>query len=184
MSNNSDSSQKETEQERLCQAVQNAETYFQNNNDGPQPDSTAVATIQQGLVCKITCPENPNRDPIYTDMPEGIGGTGKYNSPGWHFRSALASCDATMLAIRAARTGIQFDTIQVKAESSSDGRGMLLDTTEISPGCTDMKLTFIVSSQTATKEQIHDLVRWVEKHSPVGTDVMSPIKVTTEIQIL
>jgi uncharacterized OsmC-like protein len=117
-------------------------------------------------------------------MPEGIGGTGKYNSPGWHYRSALASCDATLLAIRAARTGIRLDAIQVQVQSSSDGRGMLLDDDEISPGCTDMKLTFIVSSRTASKEQIHELVRWVEKHSPVGTDVMTPVKVVTEIQIV
>ena len=173
-----------SKEEELCNAVKGAEEYFRSNNDGPQPDSTATATIQSDspLVCKIES-STEGMAPIYTDMPKGIGGTGQYNTPGWHFRAALASCDATLLAIRAARVGIQLDSISVQVDSISDGRGMLLDDfPHISPGSAGMKLVFKVASKTATKEQIEELVKWVEEHSPVGTDVMTAVNVKTELE--
>ena len=69
-------------EEELCNAVKGAEEYFRSNNDGPQPDSTATATIQSDspLVCKIES-STEGIAPIYTDMPKGIGGTGQYNTP-------------------------------------------------------------------------------------------------------
>ena len=97
----------------------------------------------------------------------------------------MASCDATLLAIRAARVGIQLDSISVQVDSISDGRGMLLDDfPDISPGSAGMKLVFKVASKTATKEQIEELVKWVEKHSPVGTDVMTAVNVKTELEFV
>ena len=163
---------------RIRTAVEQAEAFFQKQT-GPQPDTPATATIESGLRCRV---ESPDGRAIYTDMPEGIGGTATANSPGWHFRAALASCDASLLAIRAARVGVQLDSIQVKVDGESDGRGMLLDE-GISAGSSKICIVFKVSSKTATKKEIEDLIHWVEEHSPVGTDVSRAVNVNSEIEI-
>lgn len=165
----------------IANAVKEAEAYFAQQT-GPQPDSPATATMteEDGLRCSIT----DGRFTIYTDMPTGIGGTATANSPGWHLRAALASCDATLLKIRAARLGVVLDFIQVRVEASSDGRGMLLDDNNISAGSSEMKTIFRVGSKTATPEQIQELVHWVEQHTPVGADIVQAVNLKSEIEIV
>jgi uncharacterized OsmC-like protein len=115
-------------------------------------------------------------------MPATVGGSATANSPGWHLRAALASCDATLLAMRAARLGLQLDSIEVRVEASSDGRGMFLDD-GISPGSSEMCLHFKIGAGSASSEQIEDLVHWVEQHSPVGSDILQAVRLRSEIEI-
>ena len=92
-------------------AVESVEQYLQAQSEpGPRADVPAIATIEDGLKCRI---ESPDGTAIYTDMPKSIGGSASANSPGWHLRAALASCDATLLAIRAARLGLNLNSIEV-----------------------------------------------------------------------
>ncbi|MCG6888312.1 MAG: OsmC family protein [Gammaproteobacteria bacterium] len=164
----------------IGKAVENVENYLQSQSDpGPQADAPATATIVSGLRCRI---ESPQGDSIYTDMPAHVGGGATANSPGWHLRAALASCDATLLAIRAARLGLQLDSIEVRVEASSDGRGMFLDE-GISPGSSAMHLFFKIGASGVSREQIEALVHWVEQHSPVGADITRAVSVQSHIEI-
>jgi len=139
----------------IGKAFENTENCLQSQSDpGPRADVAATATIEDGLKCRI---ESPDGTAIYTDMPTSVGGSATANSPGWHLRAALASCDATLLAMRAARLGLELDNIEVRVEASSDGRGMFLD------------------------EEIKALVHWVEQHSPVGADIKRAVDVHSEI---
>ena len=163
----------------IQQAIEEVEQYLSNNSDpGPRPDVPATATIEDGLKCRI---EAPDGSAIYTDMPTSVGGYASASSPGWHLRAALASCDATLLAMRAARLGLQLDSIQVRVEASSDGRGMFLDE-GVSPGSEEMRLYFKISASTVPRAQIEALVHWVEQHSPVGADITRALDAPSELE--
>ena len=162
----------------IRKAFENTENYLQSQTDpGPRADVAATATIEDGLKCRI---ESPDGTAIYTDMPTSVGGSATANSPGWHLRAALASCDATLLAMRAARLGLKLDDIEVRVEASSDGRGMFLDE-GISPGSHEMRLYFKIVASGVSQEQIKALVHWVEQHSPVGADIKRAVDVHSEI---
>ena len=161
-------------------AVENVESYLRSQTDpGPAADLPATATIEVGLSCRI---ESPDGTAIYTDMPTSVGGSASANSPGWHLRAALASCDATLLAMRAARLGLKLGSIQVRVEASSDGRGMFLDE-GISAGSTDMQLTFTIQADGVSAAEIEALVQWVEAHSPVGTDISRAVELSSTLEI-
>jgi uncharacterized OsmC-like protein len=161
-------------------AVENVESYLQSlENPGPAADLPATATIENGLRCRI---ESPDGTAIYTDMPTSVGGSASANSPGWHLRAALASCEATLLAMRAARLGLKLDSIQVRVEASSDGRGMFLDE-GISAGSTDMRLSYTIQAGAVSAAEIEALVQWVEDHSPVGTDISRAVELSSTLDI-
>ena len=165
----------------IGQAVARVENHLQSQNDpGPCADMPATATVIDGLHCRI---ESPDGNAIHTDMPPSVGGDASANSPGWMLRAALASCDATLLAMRAARQGLQLERIEVTVEASSDGRGMFLDE-GINPGSADMCLRFRIAPGNASAEQVRALVHWVETHSPVANDIIRAVTVRSEIEIV
>jgi uncharacterized OsmC-like protein len=164
----------------IGKAVEGVEQYLQTQSEpGPRADVPAIATIEDGLKCRI---EAPDGTAIYTDMPKSIGGSASANSPGWHLRAALASCDATMIALRAARLGLNLNSIEVRVEATSDGRGMFLDE-GVLPGSPGMSLYFKIAAPDVSQEVIEDLVHWVEQHSPVGSDVSRAVDLSSEIEL-
>jgi uncharacterized OsmC-like protein len=164
----------------IGKAVESVEQYLQTQSEpGPRADVPAIATIEDGLKCRI---ESPDGTAIYTDMPKSIGGSASANSPAWHLRAALASCDATMLAMRAARLGLKVNSIEVRVEATSDGRGMFLDE-GVLPGSPEMRLYFKIAATDVSREAIEDLVHWVEQHSPVGSDVSRAVDLRSEIEL-
>jgi uncharacterized OsmC-like protein len=166
---------------KIGEAVESVEGYYRTRaKPGPQADIPATAVIEEGLRCRVASPDGRA---IYTDMPTAIGGSASANSPGWHLRAALASCDATLLAMRAARVGIELDRVEVRVEASSDGRGMLLDN-GVSPASSDMCVYFRIGAAAASREQIETLIAWVQQHSPVGNDVARALDVRSEIEML
>ena len=159
----------------------------------PAPDSPATATLleKDGFLCKVTNPSDSSRTPIYTDMPEGIGGKGtsECNSPGWHLRAAMAACDVSMIQIRASRLNLELTSVEVSVEGSSDGRGMLgTGDDTVSPASTAMKITYKVGIEgtSTTPQQIKDVIEWVEQHSPVATDVKDGVqnRLTSQIKLV
>jgi uncharacterized OsmC-like protein len=165
----------------IGKAVKSVERYLQSQTSpGPRADAPATASIEDGLKCRI---EGPDGSVIYTDMPKSVGGSATANSPGWHLRAALASCDATLLAMRAARLGLKLDSIEVRVEATSDGRGMFLDD-NISPGSAAMRLTFKLGASGVRQELIEELVHWVEQHSPVAADITRAVELSSDIELL
>jgi uncharacterized OsmC-like protein len=162
---------------KIKNAIIEVEKYCENKT-GPEPDICATAVVESGLMCRIHSPDGKS---VTTDMSEFVGGTATANSPGWLMRAAIASCDATLLAMRAARLGITLDKIEVKVDASSDGRGMFLDT-GISPASSEVRILFNVSAKDVTREQIQEMVDWVVAHSPVGNDISRAIDVFVELE--
>lgn len=62
-------------------------------------NAPATAVFQDGLKFQVT---GPAGEKVLTDMPPPMGGTGSGPNPGWLLRAALASCNATVIAMRSA----------------------------------------------------------------------------------
>lgn len=85
-------------------------------------NAPATARLTEGLKCEVT---GPHGERLSTDMPPAMGGAASGPNPGWLLRSALASCTATVIAMRAAKLGVTLEALEVTVESESDNRGLL-----------------------------------------------------------
>jgi uncharacterized OsmC-like protein len=96
-----------------------------------------------------------------------MGGNASDPNPGWYFRAALASCCATVIAMRAARLGINLSKLEVAVESEGDARGILGLDDRISAGMSGLRTKVQIAVDNAGPEQLEELVRWSDEHSPV-----------------
>ena len=78
-------------------------------------NASATARIVEGLQCRIS---GPHGESLTTDMPPAMGGNASGPNPGWLLRGALASCTATVIAMRAATLGVTLSNLD---QSRSDG---------------------------------------------------------------
>src|ERR671934_2030089 len=103
-------------------AMERASNYLSQNPEAARAsDSAATAVREDGLRFRV---EGPWAS-LTSDMAESVGGGASAPTPGWLLRAALAACDATLVAMEAAREGIELTDLQVSVESESDFRGVL-----------------------------------------------------------
>jgi uncharacterized OsmC-like protein len=169
----------------IKESVESVIDHYRSNPDQARDAGIPVTAIMEdGLRCRVEASDGTS---IVTDMPTGIGGGGLTPSPGRLFRAALASCDATLLTIRAAQTGLTISTLEVTVEGDPDDTGLLgflgIDES-IPPGEHGIRMRFRIGSDNATSEQLHELVAWVEAHSPVGDSVCRAIPLKAEVDIV
>jgi len=106
---------------RIREAIDKLASVFAANPEKARVKNTmATARLTAGLKCEVTGPGNER---VLTDMPPGVGGEGTAPNPSWLLRSGMASCTATVIAMRAAKLGIDLRTLEVTVESESDQRG-------------------------------------------------------------
>jgi uncharacterized OsmC-like protein len=164
----------------IREAVQRASAYLTEHPDEARyRDSPATARISGGLVASVT---GPSGESITTDMPAGIGGTGTAPSPGWLMRAATASCVASLIAIRAASTGVDPVSIEVTVDSESDDRGILGLDEAIPAGALSMRVSVRITGAAldGAPEARRALIDWAIARCPV-TDTIGravPIEVT------
>lgn len=141
----------------------------------------ATAILEDGLRVRV---DGPNDFVVVTDMSNAVGGDESGPPPGWLARAALASCDATAVAMRAAQEGIQLTTLEVIVESDSDSRGMLGVVDSIPPGPLSVRTRFRLGADGTPPERLEELVEWVEEHSPVGDAFRRAVDYEMEIKIV
>ena len=108
--------------ETIRSAIESTSRQMAEDPDaGVGQDAPATAVREDGLRFRVTGPSGA----IVTDMAEAVGGGGSAPSPGWMLRAALASCDASLVAMEAARAGIELTRLEVIVTSESDFRGVL-----------------------------------------------------------
>jgi uncharacterized OsmC-like protein len=154
--------------------------YAQNPNKALSQDKGAVAVIEEGLRVRATGPDGQT---LVCDMPKGLGGEASAPSPGWTMRAALANCEAVMIALRAAQLGVELTTLEVRVGSISDDRGMLGVDDSQPAGPLSMKVSIRIGAEGVSSEQLHEIVEWAEKHSPVGEPFtrVVPTEYTVEV---
>lgn len=140
----------------------------------------AMARLADGLKCEVT---GAHGERVVTDMPRAMGGAGSGPNPAWLLRGALASCAATVIAMRAAKLGIALETLEVTVESESDSRGLLGLDDSIS-ACLRALRTRVKIGGAANSDALQEIVAWADAHSPVGCTLRQAAPCSLEIEFV
>ena len=141
-------------------------------------DPPATAVMIDGLRCRA---EGPGGASIVSDMPIAVGGGDSAPRPGWFMRAALATCDATVIAMRAAQLGIVLDLLEVAVESESDPRGLLGIDDAVAAGPARLRMRITIAAAGVPAERLREIVAWADRHSPVGDALRRAIPVEVEV---
>ena len=96
--------------EEIRSAIEKASGYLAENPDAATgTDAAATAVREEGLRFRVEGPKGS----VTSDMSESVGGGASAPTPGWLLRAALAACDATLVAMEAARDGIELSDLTV-----------------------------------------------------------------------
>jgi uncharacterized OsmC-like protein len=159
-------------------AIERASGHLTENPEGATgSDSAATAVREDGLRFRV---EGPWAS-LTSDMAESVGGGASAPTPGWLLRAALAACDATLVAMEAARDGIELTDLQVSVESESDFRGVLGVDPSIQAAPLSVRVGIRLAATDATDEQLRAIVKRAESHSPVRDALAREVPMTTEI---
>jgi uncharacterized OsmC-like protein len=145
-------------------------------DEATELDTPATAILFDGLRCRVQGPFGE----LTTDMATSLGGGASAPSPGWLMRAALASCDATIVAMEAARAGIDLTKLAVTVVSESDNRGVL-GVGDAPPRPLSVRVRHEVAASNASEDELRELVHRAESRSAVGDAVSRAVAVTTEI---
>ncbi|MGH8222392.1 MAG: OsmC family protein [Woeseiaceae bacterium] len=143
-------------------------------------NAAALACLREGLKCHVT---GPNGEHVETDMPPTMGGTAAAPNPGWLFRASIASCGATLIAMRAAQLGIGLQKLEVSVTSESDHRGILGLDKRVSAAIEELRIHVKIAADGATRAQLLELASWAEEHSPVGCTVRQGARSIMDVEL-
>lgn len=168
--------------EKIRGSISKAIEYLSSHSDEARyVDSPATAVIEEGLRCRV---DGPDGRVAVTDMPGSIGGGGSAPSPGWLARAAQASCDATIIAMRAAQEGINLKVLEVTVDSESDDRGLLGMDESIPAGPLSARVRVRIAADDIDPARLRGLVEWADRHSPVTDGVRRAIPTKVEVEVL
>jgi uncharacterized OsmC-like protein len=164
--------------EAIRSAIEAASRHLAEHPEaGIGPDAPATAVRDEGLRIRVTGPNGQ----VITDMTATVGGEASAPSPGWMQRAALAACDATLVAMEAAREGIELTDLEVTVESDSDFGAALGVAASADPGPLAVRVCIRLAAENATDEQLRELAERAESRSPVRDGIERAVPVTTEI---
>lgn len=144
-------------------------------------NAPATARLEAGLRCEVS---GPYGERLVTDMPPAVGGERSGPNPGWLLRAALASCTATVIAMRAAKLGVTLDTLEVTAESDSDLRGLLGAREGVSAAHGPVRIKVKIGAPGASPESLREMVAWADAHSPVNCTLREPPACSLEVEVV
>lgn len=167
--------------EHIASSMNAAIEYLKEHPDeASYTDSPATATLEEGLKFKVGGPDGAS---LSTDMPTGVGGGNSAPSPGWIMRAALASCEATLIAMRAAQEGVALDRLEVTVDSESNDYGILGIDPQISAGPASVSVRVAISASGASEEALRAIVDWAHEHCPVADATRRAIPTDVEVTI-
>jgi uncharacterized OsmC-like protein len=142
-------------------------------------NAPSTARLTGGLRCEVT---GPYGERLFTDMPPAMGGTASGPGPGWLLRSGLASCTATVIAMRAAKLGIVLTELEVTVESESDSRGLLGLDERVSAGLNPVRMRVAIAGN-AEPKLLRELVAWADAHSHVGCTIRGATGCSLDVEV-
>lgn len=167
--------------EHIQNSVNDVITYLKENpKDAVSTSAPITAVMESGLRCRAT---GENGESIVTDMPQAVGGGGSAPSPGWLARAALATCDATRIALRAAELGIALDTLKVMTDSVDDDRGLFGIDKSIRAGSLSLRTRVTIGAADVAEDVLREIVDYAVTHSPVADGCRGATPSTVEITI-
>jgi uncharacterized OsmC-like protein len=165
----------------IGEAVAAASAYLTAHPDEARyRDSAARATLTSGLAVHVV---GPGGESLRTDMPRGIGGTAGAPSPGWFLRAALASCVASLVAIRAATLEIVIDHVEVVVDSESDDRGILGLDPSIPAGPLSSRVAITINASGQSPAELAAIAGWAVDHCPVTDAVRRAVPIELRLNV-
>jgi uncharacterized OsmC-like protein len=143
-------------------------------------DSVATAVLEERLRVRTT---GPAGEEVVTDMPASVGGGASGPSPGWLFRAALASCNATLIAMNAALEGLELDVLEVAVDGESDDRGILGIDEGVPAGPLNLRVRVRVTAPGADPQRLRELVVRSTDHCPVHDAASRAVPVDLEMDV-
>lgn len=166
--------------ESIRSAIEGASRHLAEHPEAAvDTDAAATAVHEEGLRFRVEGP----RGALTSDMSTSVGGGATGPTPAWLLRAALASCDATLVAMEAARDGVELEELEVTVDSDSDFRGILGVDDSLNPGPLRLRVRIQLAASGATEDQLREIVQRAESRSPVRDVVARAIPMTTEIAI-
>ena len=169
----------------VADAMQRAELVLRRRPDMGMHDD-APATARWRSSTRIVT-SHSNGIEISTDMPGELGGTGDQVTPGWLMRASLAACTATRIAMGAAAAGIELTTLELRATSRSDTRGLLgmaeSDGSPVGAGPHDVQLYVTIAANGVPAERLRALVEESHRCSPVPCAIQEETPVGLHIEV-
>ena len=166
--------------DHVQKSIEGAINYLREHpQEARYTDTVAKATWEGGLRFRA---EGPGGAAVVSDMPKGVGGEGSAPSPGWLMRAALATCDATLIAMRAAQEGVELTTLEVSVDSESDDRGLLGMDNTVHAGPLSMRTRIRIGAEGVSEQKLRQIVRWAEAHSPVADAICRAVTGNTEVE--
>ena len=168
-------------QSEIAEAISRSRQYL---GDSPEKarsrDSMATAVLEDRLRMRV---DGPRGWSLVTDMAPGVGGLGSAPPPGWMLRAASAACLASLIAMRAAETGVTLSLLEVEVDSEFDDRGLLGLDDDIPAGPLGLRTVVRVAAENADEPTLHAMVRWADEHSPVHDAVRRAVPVELVIVV-
>jgi uncharacterized OsmC-like protein len=169
-----------TASSHIGHSIETARQYLvEHPEEARYTDTAALATVEGGLRCRV---DGPNGAAVYTDMPTGVGGESTAPSPGWLLRAGQASCDATLIMMRAAELGIPLQRVEVVVDSESDDRGILAMDDDVPAGPLSTRTRVRIKADEVEPQVLRELVEWAERHSPVSDSLRRVVPMTVEVE--
>ena len=167
--------------QRIGTAIAEAVEYLtEHPGEAEYTDSVAVASLEGGL--RVTVRDPAGRT-VETDMSKGVGGNDTAPSAGWLFRAALAACDTTLIAMRAAMLGVELTEVQVTIDSESNDRGILGIDESVPAGPLSVRTRVRVAAKDADEQSVRDLVEWAIAHCPVCDVAKRAVPISVDIDV-
>ena len=168
--------------ENIRRSVEGTISYLKENPEKAVNRSTAAtAILEKGLKVRTT---GPKEESVITDMPPTVGGEGSAPTPGWYMQAALATCNATTIAMKAAREDIELTTLEVSIETESDIRGIFGFDESIHSGPLNMRTRVRIGAEGVSEEKLHEIIKWSDRHSWVGNAICRSVPLETEVEIV
>jgi uncharacterized OsmC-like protein len=171
--------------DELATALRRVETVLLRRPEtGLHDDAPATARWTGGTRVVAS---HANGAQVLTDMPTELGGTGDQVTPGWLFRAGFASCAATSIVMAAAREGIELSTLELRAGSRSDTRGLLGMTgangqvVSAKPG--DVQLLVRVAAKRVPVARLRALVEEGLRCSPIPSAIREAVPIALHVEV-
>lgn len=133
------------------------------------------------LRCRAVSQEG---DEIFSDMGTEMWGGATAPSPGWLMRAALATCDATLILMRAAELGVELTALEVEVDSISDDRGLLGVDDSVPGGLFRVLTRYRLDSNNADAETRREIVEWCDQRSPVADAIRRAVPSEVETVVV
>ncbi|WP_210260148.1 OsmC family protein [Hongsoonwoonella zoysiae] len=108
--------------------------------------------------------------------PPVLLGNNEGANPVEYLLHALAGCVTTTFVLHAMARGIEIHSLSTELEGDMDLRGLLGLDDSVSPGYEEIRIRMHVDAA-CSEEELEDLMRYAEAHSPVCNTVCRPVPV-------